>query len=146
MRSEDCVIVWGAGEPGDVETDVVGPAGSTELAPCTKLREGVGWTTDVVVAEASAEPSLTVVGTAKYQGYGRVGTPVFHNWIRAYRTSDSVPHSRKEFRRFSWRSVANRGIASSYHNIMTVHDLRPQRIRGDTRRLNPSHCEESPQT
>ena len=39
--------------------------GSTESVPCTELREGVGWTTDVVVAEVSAEPSLTAMGTAK---------------------------------------------------------------------------------
>ena len=50
MRSADCVSVWGAGEPGESETDAVGPAGSTESVPCTKLREGVCWTTDVVEA------------------------------------------------------------------------------------------------
>ena len=30
MRSEKGVIVWGAGEPGEVETDAVEPVGSTE--------------------------------------------------------------------------------------------------------------------
>ena len=65
MRSEDCVVVWGAGDPDEVETDAVRPGDSIESVPCTKLQEGVGWTTDVVVAEASAEPSLTAVGTAK---------------------------------------------------------------------------------
>ena len=41
MRFEDCVIVWGTGEPGEVETDAVGPVGLTESVPCTELREGV---------------------------------------------------------------------------------------------------------
>ena len=61
MRSEDCVIVWGPGEPGELETNAVGPAGSAELVPSTELREGVGWTTGVVATGASAEPSLTAV-------------------------------------------------------------------------------------
>ena len=65
MRSEDCIIVWGAGEPSEVETGAVGAAGSTESVLCTELREGVSWTTDVVVAGDSAEPSLTAVDTAK---------------------------------------------------------------------------------
>ena len=65
MRSEDCVIVWGAGQPGKVGTDAVGPVGSTESVPCTELREGVGWATDAVAAGALAEPSLTAVGTTK---------------------------------------------------------------------------------
>ena len=65
MRSEDCVIVWGAGEPSEVETDVVGTVGSTESVPCTELCEGIGWAADVVAAGASAEPSLTAVGTTK---------------------------------------------------------------------------------
>ena len=65
MRSEECVIVWGAGETGEVQTGAVGPVGSTESVSCTKLREGVDWVTDVVAAGASAEPSLTEVGTAK---------------------------------------------------------------------------------
>ena len=64
MRSEDFVIVWDAGEPGELET-VTGPAGSTESVPCTELLEGFDWATDVVVAGASPEPSLTAVGTAK---------------------------------------------------------------------------------
>ena len=65
MRSGDCVIVRGAGEPGEVEMDAVGPVSSTGSVPCTELREGVAWATDVVVAGASAEPSLAAVGTAK---------------------------------------------------------------------------------
>ena len=64
-RSEECVIVWGAGEPGEVGTDAIGLAGSTGSVPCTELWEGVGWTTDVVAAGASAEPSLTAMGAAK---------------------------------------------------------------------------------
>ena len=43
MRSENCVIVWGAGELGEVETDAVGPVDSTESVPCTQLLEWVGW-------------------------------------------------------------------------------------------------------
>ena len=31
MRSEECVIVWGVGEAGEVEMDEFGPAGSIEL-------------------------------------------------------------------------------------------------------------------
>ena len=59
------VIVWGAGEPGEVETGAVEPVGLTGSFPCTELREGVGWATDVVAAGASAESSLAAVGTAK---------------------------------------------------------------------------------
>ena len=59
MRSEDCVIVWGAREPGEVEIEADGPMGSAKSVPCTELRERVGWAT-------SAEPSLTAVGTAKF--------------------------------------------------------------------------------
>ena len=65
MRSEKGVIVWGAGEPGEVETGAVGPVGSTGSVPCTELREGVGWATDVVAVGASTESSLATVGTAK---------------------------------------------------------------------------------
>ena len=55
----------GAPESQARETDAVGPVGSTESVPCSELREGIGWATDVVVAGGSAEPSLTEVGTAK---------------------------------------------------------------------------------
>ena len=65
MRSEKGVIVCGAGAPGDVETGAVGPVGLTGSVPCTELREGVGWATDVVAAGAFADSSLATVGTAK---------------------------------------------------------------------------------
>ena len=65
MRSEKGVIVWDAGDPAEVETGAVGPVGLTGSVPCTELREGVGWATDVVAAVASAEFSLDTVGTAK---------------------------------------------------------------------------------
>ena len=65
MRSEPGVVVWGAEEPGDVETNAVGPVGLTESVSCTELREGVRWATDVVAAGASAESLLATFGTAK---------------------------------------------------------------------------------
>ena len=65
MRSEKAVIVWGAGDPGEVGTGAVEPVGSTGSVPCSELRKGVGWATDVVAAGASAESSLATVGTAK---------------------------------------------------------------------------------
>ena len=65
MRSEKGVIVWGAGDPGEVGTGAVGRVGSTGSVPCTELREGVGRATDVVAAGTSAESSLATVGTAK---------------------------------------------------------------------------------
>ena len=64
MRSEKGVVVWGAGDAGEVGTGAVGPVGSTALDPCTELREGVSWATDVAVG-AAAESSLVTVGTAK---------------------------------------------------------------------------------
>ena len=67
MWSGKGVIVWGAGEPDEIETDAVGPVGSTESVSCTELREGVGWAIDAVAAGASAEPSLTAVGTEKIE-------------------------------------------------------------------------------
>ena len=51
MRSEKNVVVWGAGKPGEVETDAVGPVGSTKL-----VREGVGWATDFVAAGLLRSP------------------------------------------------------------------------------------------
>ena len=65
MRSEKGVIVWGGGDPGEVEPGAVGPVGLTGSVPCTELREEVGWATDVVAAGASAESSLVTVGTTK---------------------------------------------------------------------------------
>ena len=65
MRSGKGVIVWGAGEPREVETHPAGPVGSTQSVPCTNRRDGIGWATDVVAAESSAESSLATVGTAK---------------------------------------------------------------------------------
>ena len=65
MRSEQGVIVWGAGEPDEVDTGVDGPVGSTGLVYCTELREGVGWATDLVTSGASAESSLATACTAK---------------------------------------------------------------------------------
>ena len=65
MRSEKGVIVYGAGDPGEVMTGPVGPVDSTGLVPCTELREGVGWAIDVVAVGASAESPLATVGTAK---------------------------------------------------------------------------------
>ena len=64
MRSEKGVVVWGAGEPGEVKTGAVGPVGSTGSVPCTELREGVGWATDVVAAGASAESVPPSMGMA----------------------------------------------------------------------------------
>ena len=65
MRSEEGVIVWDAGDPGEVEMGAIGPVGSTGSVPCTELRGGVGWATDVVAAGASAEPPLATMGTEK---------------------------------------------------------------------------------
>eukprot|EP00904_Undaria_pinnatifida_P004282 jgi/Undpi1/13855/HiC_scaffold_9.g03506.m1 len=72
MRSEKGVVVWGAEEPGEVETDAVGPAGSTESVLCTELREGVGWATDIVAAEASAEFSLAAMKAPPFFALGIV--------------------------------------------------------------------------
>ena len=55
----------GAGEPGEAGADAVGPVVSTKSVPCVGLLEGVGWATAVAAAEASAEPVLTSVCTAK---------------------------------------------------------------------------------
>ena len=64
IRSEDGFTVGVAGGPGKAGTDAVGPVGSTESAPCVGFLEGVGWTTGVAAAGASAEPAPTLMGTA----------------------------------------------------------------------------------
>ena len=65
IRSEDGFTVGGVGEPGEAGADAVGPVVSTESVPCVGLYEGVGWTTIVAAAGASAESAVTSVGTAK---------------------------------------------------------------------------------
>ena len=65
MWSEHGFIVWGAGKPGEAETDAVEPVVSTESVPCVQLLEGVGWASVVAAAGASVAPVPTSVGTAK---------------------------------------------------------------------------------
>ena len=65
MQSKDCFTLWGAEEPGELETDEAGPVGLTESVSWAELLGGVGWVTVVVAAGAFAELSPTAVGTAK---------------------------------------------------------------------------------
>ena len=65
MPSEESFTVGGAGEPGEVGADTVGPVVSTESVPYLGLLEGVSLATAVAAAGASAEPVPTLVGTAK---------------------------------------------------------------------------------
>ena len=64
-RFEDGLTVWGARQPGEAETDTVGPVVSTESVPCVYLLDGVCWATVVAESGASPEPVPTSVGTAK---------------------------------------------------------------------------------
>ena len=141
MRSEDCVIISGAGEPGELETDAVGPARSTESVPCTELRERVDWTTDVVVAYASAEPSLTAVDTAKTEAKslsaarethprrGQLSTVATDTETRVVNLLEGVRRSSSLIRgpcaRKSQKSAEVKGIPSPPKALVSVRGVSP---------------------
>ena len=91
--------------------DAVGPAGSIESVPCTELRKGVGWTADVVLAGASAEPSLTTVCKAKTE-------------------AKSLLASRKAHPRHAGLSTVGSDAETGATNLLEVAGRPPSLIRG----------------